>query len=111
MVARPRGLILTDQATLGLFFIQRYRFLTIEQFARVAGMHRKAASRQLHALELLGMLGFYGNIGLPDFGRTPKVYFLTRKGWEILSRESDIPEEMIGTHKEVRVEARWSPQM
>ena len=39
------------------------------------------------------------------------MYFLTRKGWEILSRESDIPPELIGTYKEIHVEARWSPQM
>ena len=56
-------------------------------------------------------MGHFGNIGLPGYGRTPKVYFLTRKGWEILTRESDIPAELIGTHKETHVEARWSPQM
>src|SRR3954452_19345790 len=106
-----RGLILTDGAVLGLFFIQRYRFLTIEQFARVSAMHRETASKQLRALELHSLLGHYGNITLPGYGRTPKVYFLTRKGWEILSRESDIPSELIGTHKETHVEARWSPQM
>src|SRR3954447_23153986 len=106
-----RGLILTDGAVLGLFFIQRYRFLTIEQFARVSAMHRETASKQLRALELHRLLGHYGNITLPGFGRTPKVYFLTRKGWEILSRESDIPPELIGSHKEIHVEARWSPQM
>jgi hypothetical protein len=106
-----RGLILTDGAMLGLFFIQRYRFLTIEQFARAADMHRDTASRQLRILELHGLLGHFGNIALPGYGRTPKVYFLTRKGWEILSRESDIPAELIGTHKETHVEARWSPQM
>jgi hypothetical protein len=44
-------------------------------------------------------------------GKTPKAYFLTRKGWEILSRESDIPPELIGSHKEIHVESRWSPQM
>src|SRR3954454_19660315 len=106
-----RGLILTDSVVLGLFFIQRYRFLTIEQFARVSAMHRETASKQLRALELHRLLGHYGNITLPGYGRTPKAYFLTRKGWEILSRESDIPPEVIGTHKEIKVEARWSPQM
>jgi hypothetical protein len=45
------------------------------------------------------------------FGKTPKVYYLKRKGFEILTRESDIPQELIGTHKETHVEARWSPQM
>lgn len=49
--------------------------------------------------------------GLAGKGKTPKAYFLTRKGWEILSRESDIPPELIGPHKEIHVEARWSPQM
>jgi hypothetical protein len=44
-------------------------------------------------------------------GKTPRAYFLTRKGWEILSRESDIPPELIGSHKEIHVESRWSPQM
>src|SRR5215212_9022630 len=108
---RARGLILTDGAMLGLFFIQRYRFLTIEQFARASDMHRDTASRQLRILELAGLLHHFGNIALPGYGRTPKVYFLTRKGWEILSRESDIPPELIGSHKEIHVEARWSPQM
>ena len=34
----PRGkaLTLTTQMALGLFFIQRYRFLTIDQYARAA---------------------------------------------------------------------------
>ena len=46
------GLTLTRSTLLGLFFIQRYRFLTIDQFARAAGMKRPAASDQLRALEL-----------------------------------------------------------
>src|SRR3954449_2398827 len=106
-----RGLILTDGAVLGLFFIQRYRFLTIDQFARASGMHRDTASRQLRALELHGLLDHFGHVPLPGYGRTPKAYFLTRRGWEMLSRESDIPPELIGTHKETHIEARWSPQM
>lgn len=57
------------------------------------------------------MLGYFGNTGLAGHGKTPKAYFLTRKGWELLHRESDIPPELLGTHKEIKVEARWSPQM
>jgi hypothetical protein len=44
-------------------------------------------------------------------GKTPKAYFLTRKGWEFLKREGGIPDELIGSFKETKVEARWSPQM
>jgi hypothetical protein len=47
MAPSSRGMTLTDGAILGLFFVQRYRFLTIEQFARAAGMKRAAASDQL----------------------------------------------------------------
>jgi Replication-relaxation len=109
----PRGssFTLTDGATLGLFFIQRYRFLTIDQFARSAALNRSTASDQLRMMERFGLLGHFGNTGLAGHGKTPKAYFLTRKGWEMLSRESDIPPELIGSYKEIHVESRWSPQM
>lgn len=110
-VARSRGITLTDRTILGLFFIQRYRFLTIDQFARAAGMRRASASDQLRSLERHGLLGHFGNVGLRGHGKTPKVYYLKRKGFEAISRESDIPPELLGTHKETHVEARWSPQM
>jgi hypothetical protein len=51
------------------------------------------------------------NTGLAGHGKTPKAYFLTRKGFEIFSRESDIPPEFISSYKEIHVHARWSPQM
>ena len=109
----PRGssLTLPDSTVLGLFFIQRYRFLTIDQFARAADLNRSTASDQLRFLERFSLLGHFGNTGLAGHGKTPKAYFLTRKGWEMLIRESDIPPELIGSHKEIKVEARWSPQM
>jgi hypothetical protein len=73
MAPSSRGMTLTDGAILGLFFVQRYRFLTIEQFARAAGMKRAAASDQLRALERHGLLGHFGNVGMRGFGKTPKV--------------------------------------
>lgn len=106
-----RGLTLTNASILGLFFIQRYRFLTIDQFARAAGLKRSGASDQLRQLERHGVLGHFGNVGIRGYGKTPKVYFLKRKGYELLLRESDIPPEMIGSFKEANVDTRWSPQM
>ena len=111
IMPRGAGISLSRPLAYGLFFIQRYRFLTIDQFARAAMMKRPTASNQLRSLELAGFLGHFGNTGLGGQGKTPKAYFLTRRGWEILSRESGIPEEMIGSHKEIHVEARWSPVM
>src|SRR5512132_1168641 len=109
----PRGksLTLTDQTVLGLSFIQRYRFLTIDPFARAADLNRSTASDHLRFLVRHGLLNHFGNTGLPGHGKTPKVYVLTRKGWEILLRESDIPPELIGSHRQVHLDARWSPQM
>jgi hypothetical protein len=44
-------LTLSDNATLGLFYIQRYRFLTIDQFARATALNRSTASDQLRMME------------------------------------------------------------
>jgi hypothetical protein len=105
------GLTLTNRAGLGLFFIQRYRLLTVDQFARAANLNRNTTSHQLASFERHGLLGHFGNTGLKGYGKTPKAYFLTRKGWELLQRECDIPPELLGSYKEVKVESRWSPQM
>jgi predicted ArsR family transcriptional regulator len=109
----PRSAILTlsKNAVVGLFFMQRYRFLTIDQYARAASLNRSTARDQLHHMERHGLLGFFGNTGLAGQGKTPKAYFLTRKGWNMLLAESGIPPELLGSYKEVKVEARWSPQM
>jgi len=109
----PRGniLTLTDEEIIGLFFIQRYRFLTSKQYAMAAELNHSTAADQLRFFERHGLLGYFGNTGLAGHGKTPKAYFLRRKGWELLRRESDIPPELLGTYKEIKVEARWSPQM
>jgi hypothetical protein len=62
----PRGknLTLTDTAAFGLFFIQRYRFLTIDQFARIASLNRTTAAGQLRFLERQGFLDHFGNTKL-----------------------------------------------
>ena len=74
-------------------------------------MNRSTATDQLRFMEHHGILGHFGNTGVPGYGKTPKVYYLTRQGWELLHSESDIPIEILGTHKEVHINARWSPQM
>src|SRR4051812_9235078 len=92
----------------GLYFNNKYRFLTIEQFARIADFSRYHAAEVLRDLERWGHVGYFGYIGIPGHGKTPKVYYLKRKGWELLCREStlDIPE-----FTEVHKETTWTPQM
>jgi hypothetical protein len=106
-----KALVLTEPAVLGLFFVQRYRFLTIAQFAKAGGLSRHRAEDVLRALELRGVLGHFGHVRIPGHGKTPKAYFLKRKGWELLRREGDIPEELVGPYVEAHQEASWSPQM
>jgi hypothetical protein len=91
-MARSPVFALTPAAVLGLFFIQRYRFLTIAQFARASGLSRHRAEDLLRVLELRGVLGHFGHVLIPGHGKTPKAYYLKRKGWELLRRESDIPD-------------------
>jgi protein involved in plasmid replication-relaxation len=110
-MAKSPVFTLTPAAVLGLFFVQRYRFLTIAQFARASGLSRHRSEDLLRALELRGVLGHFGHVLIPGHGKTPKAYYLKRKGWELLRRESDIPDEFLGSFVETHVEASWSPQM
>jgi hypothetical protein len=105
------NMTLTEGTAAGLLGIQRYRFLTINQFARASGQHRITAANKLRFFQQRGLLGHFGNTGMRGNGKSPKAYFLTRKGWELLAAESGIPAELLGTYKEVKVEAAWSPQM
>jgi hypothetical protein len=41
MMPRGKNLTLTEAAAFGLCFIQCYRFLTIDQFARIARLNRR----------------------------------------------------------------------
>jgi hypothetical protein len=102
---------LTPPIVVGLFFIQRYRFLTIVQFATASGLSRHRAEDLLLSLERRGILGHFGHAYIPGHGKTPKAYYLKRKGWELLRRESDIPDEFLGSFVETHQEASWSPQM
>jgi hypothetical protein len=102
---------LTPPVALGLFFIQRYRFLSIVQFARASGLSPHRAEDVLRALARKGLLGHFGNVPIPGHGKTPKLYYLTRKGFEFLRRESDIPDEFLGSFVQTHLEASWSPQM
>jgi hypothetical protein len=106
-----KRLALTEAVAIGFFFIYRYRFLTIDQFARIASLNRTTASHQLRFGELHGFLRAYGNARLAGHGKTPKLYYLTRKGFELLREESDIPQELLGSFKAIKVETSWSPHM
>jgi hypothetical protein len=78
-MAQEKDPTLTEGTILGLFFIQRYRFLTVDQFARAAGLKRSTAAWHLRLLERCGLLSHFGNTGVVGYGKTPKVYFLVNR--------------------------------
>lgn len=108
-VEKPRAV--TDEVMLGLFFIQRYRFLSIEQFAKASGLSASHSSELLLDLERQKCLGHFGNVGIRGHGKTPKVYYLKRRGYEMIRRESGIPDELLGSFRETHVTSKWSPVM
>jgi hypothetical protein len=56
------------------------------------------------------MVGYFGYTGIPERGKTPKVYYLKRRGWELLQQESQGTEISV-PYVEVYLDAAWSPQM
>jgi hypothetical protein len=61
----------------------------------------------LRDLERWGLVGFFGFTAIPGHGKTPKVYYLKRKGWEVVRDECDVSSEF----SEVSRETTWTPQM
>jgi hypothetical protein len=95
----------------GLYFNNKYRFLTIQQFAKIAGFSRYHSAEILRDLERWGFVGYFGYIGIPGHGKTPKVYYLKRKGWELLCSEGSPFDDMTEPFMEVHKEITWTPQM
>src|SRR5215213_7121459 len=91
-----RGRILSEGVLIGLYFLSKYRFLTIAQFARIANFSLYHSAEVLRDFERWGHVGYFGNVLIPHHGKTPKVYYLTRKGFDLLQSEGSIFEELLG---------------
>ncbi len=110
MVKVP-NLVLSEHTLTALYYIYQYRYLTVTQVARLTGLRPKSASEMLLRLERQKLLGFFGNTGIRGYGKTPKVYYLTKRGYAILAEEQEFNEAPIGAFKSVNISSRWSPQM
>src|SRR5215210_7032241 len=108
---RRPGRTLSEGTLTGLYFIHRYRFLTIAQFARIANFSVYHSAEVLRDFERWGHVGYFGAVLIPGSGKTPKVYYLRQKGFDFLRLEcpdlEDIPHSFTEVHKEVT----WTPQM
>src|SRR3954469_18377275 len=79
--------MLSEGALRGLLYIYRYRHLTIPQFAHVANFSEYHSAEVLRTFEGRRQLGYFGFFTIPGQGRTPKVYYLRKKGYDLLLRE------------------------
>jgi hypothetical protein len=106
-----RGLTLTDGTLNALLCMQKYRFLSIPQFARITGNRYDYTTRILRELELRRVIGYFGYTSIPGQGKTPNVYFLTKRGYEWLVNEGNMLGGEVGTFHDVHREFTWTPQM
>src|SRR4051794_15492758 len=106
-----RGRVLTAGVLTGLFYLSKYRFQTIAQFARIANFSLYHTAEVLRDFERWGMVGYFGAVFLPGHGKTPKVYYLKRKGFDLLCAENSLSFEMTEPFAEVHKEVTWTPQM
>src|SRR5689334_23436533 len=82
---------LSDGTIRALLGMHAYRFLTIAQFAGLSGVSYKHGAEVLSALERQGAVGYIGYTSIPWQGKTPKVYFLKKRGIAFLSQATDLP--------------------
>jgi Replication-relaxation len=110
-MAKMQGFAISVGTLRGLFFINKYRFLSINQFAKIAGFSEYHSGEVLRKLEARGAVGYFGFVSIPGHGKTPKVYYLKRRGFEYLRNESDFEDEEIGSLIVAHQELTWTPQM
>src|SRR4051812_23369774 len=110
-MAPEKSRTITTGTLTGLSFMHKYRFLTVAQFAKIANFSNYHAADVLRSLERWGHIGYFGYTGIPGHGKTPKVYYVKRKGWEMLCSESPEFEELSSAFTEVSKETTWTPQM
>lgn len=91
--------------------IANYRYLTVKQVATICGVKAKNMSEMLLRVERSGLLAHFGNVGLRGYGRVPKCYFITKRGYNFLTEELGTAGRLLGPYTEPNIKSRWSPIM
>jgi len=111
VVARIANISLSEAGFTALHFISAYRYLSVGQVATITGLRPKSASEMLLRMERQKLLSFFGNTGIRGYGKTPKVYYLTRLGHALLQAECEHRSLALEPFRQVNVSSRWSPLM
>lgn len=110
-MSRGFDLSVTDVTVATLKAICAYRYLTVKQVATIVGLRPKSASEMLLKLERKQLLGWFGNIGIRGYGKTPKLYFLKKRGHVVLADELEAKDQPVPLFRQINISSRWSPLM
>ena len=103
------NIVLTDPVITALQFIERYRYLTVKQVATITGLKVKSTSEMLLRMQRQKLLSFFGNVPIRGYGKTPKVYFLTKRGYSLL--EDETGDDTLAVFRPINRTSRWTPSM
>lgn len=100
---------ITEEDILILYYIQKYKFLSVTQTHKVIAtkMKKPSISRKLKRLQDLGFLNYFGNCRI-GFSRVPKIYYITENGYNFLLDEAIFNEETLGVFRK-KSKPTWSP--
>ena len=102
---------LSEAGLSALRFISAYRYLSIAQVATITGLRPKSVSEMLLKMERQKLLASFGNTGVRGYGKTPKVYYLTKTGHTLLEAECAHLGIEVEPYRQVNIGSRWSPMM
>lgn len=102
---------LSEEVVIGLLGVHRYRLVTADQFAHLAGLSLNYTREKLRTLERQKLLGSIGNAGLRGGAKAPKLYYLTRKGYDELCAATRSSSEELGAFVKPHTSTAWSPVM
>ena len=77
----------------------------------IAQVRPKSASEMLLRLERQKLLGSFGNTGIRGYGKTPKLYYLTKGGHGVLAAELEAQDRLVPPYRQISINSRWSPLM
>jgi len=95
----------------GLLAIQRYRLLSVDQFSRASNLKPTHIRDVLRIFERKKLLGSIGNVGLRGGAKAPKLYYLTRSGYNTMLDAGGFSEDDIGSFVRAHTSTRWTPVM
>ena len=106
-----RTTTITPATLNGLLAIQRYRLLSVDQFARASGLKSSHVRDVLRTFERKKLLGSIGNVGLRGGAKAPKLYYLTRGGFEVMIDAGGLNGDDVGGYVRPHTGTGWTPVM